>query len=347
MECLDTVIGITRSECDCFTTDFDANANLSDSGLYMDELAECPLKLSTIKAGTQLCEQLQDKMTKARSAAIVFFKEELFKQLATKYSQSAEPYAGLIGGSSFTKNLPPATSFAGILLQPKAMIGATLKIRQIDTYFAQSAGFDVLIYMNDMLIDTVPVTSIADSKKSNVVSPVLEYPLTDANGSPYTFKIVYATSGLIPKDNTISCGCGGRESTLDKFMTRKGISFNTVTTFNTSAFTYGLNLVVDVRCGTDDIICNAYNNDEFIRAVIPASIQRKSVEFLIADLLASKIIDRETMANREVMGVNAAKLHNKFKNDVQWVAERINLTGNGCFACNPQAKNITFGGIRL
>ncbi|MFT3704642.1 MAG: hypothetical protein QM802_19915 [Agriterribacter sp.] len=347
MECLNNVIGITRTECECFTPDFDANAAISVSGLYMDELAECPIKLSTIKAGTQLCEQIQTKMVNARSSAISFFKEELFKQLATKYSQSAAPYQGLIGGSSWTKNFPVSMPYAGIYLQAKSMVGATMKISQIDTYFAQSASFDVLIYLNDMLLDTVPVTSIADSKKSNTITPELEYPLTDTNGEPYNFKIVYNTTGLVPKDNAMSCGCGGRESGLDKFLSRKGIMFQTINNITTSGFTYGLNLVVNIRCGTDDIICNAYNDDEFIRAVIPASIQRKSVEFLIADLLASKVIDRETMANREVMGVNAAKLHNKFKNDVQWIAERINLTGNGCFACNPQARNVTFGGIRL
>lgn len=346
MGCFDNIIGITRTECECFSEDFNEDANVSESGLYMDELAEAPFKLSSIKVGTTLCEQLRTKMEKARSAAITAFKEELFKKLATIYTQSAQPFTGLIGSHSYTKNLPVGTTYAGMMLTSYRMLGATLKISQIDTYFAQTATFDIRIYLNDTLIETIPVSSIANSKKSNVLPTPVELPLTDNYGEPYQYKIVYATSGLTPKDNTVSCGCGGNETKLDKFFRRQGITTNDIETVSTTSYSYGLNILSTVRCGTDDIICAAYESSEFVKAVTSASIQRKSVEFLIADLLASKVIDRETMVNREVMGVNAAKLHNKFKNDIQWLADNIEVKGN-CFACNPGVKHIALGGIRL
>ena len=347
MECLNNVIGITRTGCNCFTEDFNEAAAISQSGLYIDELPEFPLKLSTLKSGNGLCESLQSKMENARTRAIQFFKEELFKQLALKYSQTVKPYNGLIGNYQWQNSNPVSQSFAGIYLHAKQMGGAVMTLTQIDTFFVQAASFNILVYGNDILLDTIPVVSNANNKAINILPTALEYPLTDVSGNPYEYKFVYSTSGLTPKDTKMSCGCGGKEFELDKFFTKSGISFNNINQVSKSAFSYGINLKVTIRCGTDDIICDAYENNEFVRQVIPASIQRKAVEFLIIDLLASRVIDRDTMINRDVMSVNGVKLHNKFKNDVQWVAENINLNGNGCFSCNPTQKTVSFGGIRL
>lgn len=346
MDCFENIIGISRTDCECFSDEFNSGAAISKSGLYMDELSESPFKLSDIKAGMSLCDGLQVKMEKARANAITYFREALFRGMSAKYSQSAEPYSGYIGGHAFTKNFSVGADYAGIVLNAKKMHGATLTLKQIDTYFAQTSSFNVSVYVDDVLMETIPVESTAGEKKMNELSTPLQLPLTDENGTPYRYKIVYQTDGLTPKDNTIGCGCG-HESKLDKFFQRSGVIFNDINQISTTGYAYGLSLVVNVSCGSDEIICSAYGNDAFFKVTAEAAIQRKAVEFLIIDLLSSKVINRETMTNREAMAANKAYLHNKFKNDVQWLAENMKIPAGGCFACNPQQKTISIGGIRL
>ncbi|MGN6491157.1 MAG: hypothetical protein ACTHLE_04115 [Agriterribacter sp.] len=347
MECLGNVVGLTRTTCECFSGEFSDQAAISTSGRYIDELSEFPIKLSTIKAGTGICEGLEQKMINARANAIATFKEALFKAMSARFSQTAEPYNGLIGGNSYTKNLPIGYAYAGSEWEAKRMPGATLTIKQIDTFFAQDATLNVLVILDGNVIETIPVQSTANAKKQNVLTTPVSLPLTDQFGEPYKYRFVYATAGLTPKDNTIGCGCGS-EAKLDKYFSRKGVTLSNLADKGAlSNYAYGLSFFVNISCGSDELICEAFNNDPFFRVAAEAAIQRKAVEFLIIDLMSSKTINRDTMIDRDRMGVNGKILHNKFNQSVQWMAENMKAPQGGCFACAPQAKTFSIGGIRF
>lgn len=356
MTCLDNVIGITRTPCACLADSLPLNYTESESGLYIDELPEAPINLKAVKSISDCGKDLPFILTNARTQAIAEFRRELFKLMQERFKQRSVPYVGLVGSLAYSNVLPITDAYAGIVLDCKNFRGANITINKIHTAMDATAAFDVVVYRvssgsdASTIVVTLPITSLAGGIKENILSAPLQLPLTDETGNYLQYYLVYNRVGFQPKNNLTSCGCGMKENDLFQFVTAKG-----VTGPNTSNLKYmpranesmGLILDVDARCGNDDIICRAYQTNEFIKVAIEYSILRKAVEILNWAILQSDEVNRYTMTKREQMSFNAMRLAKKFTNDIQWIAENIDISENDCYICNDATDNYRMGGIRL
>src|SRR4029079_11713968 len=96
--CFENIIGITRNPCACLEPYLPPDYALSTSGLYMDELPQCPINLATIQSISAECDKdLATRLTNARQQAYDDFKRDLFQQLQVRFKPKFKPFTGYIG----------------------------------------------------------------------------------------------------------------------------------------------------------------------------------------------------------------------------------------------------------
>jgi len=350
MDCLDNIIGISRSECECLTADLPEGYTESNSGLYMDELPESPVSLAAIKSIQDCGKDMGAILTQARANAILQFKTDLYKHLALMYKPRANPYTGLIGKKTGSSALNITKAYAGLILAGKSFKGATLQISKVWANFTTDASINLLILKvrrgeTDIeLLETITIESTASGINENVVD--ISLPMWDDTGKDINYYLLYASAGLTPKDNPVSCGCGISEYDLHVFLKPKGYLSDTIAPGGQQTnYANGIVLDVDVRCNTQDIICQAYRVNEFIKVAVEWTILRKSVVNLINGVLHSDAITRYTQGKREQMYYDKGSLDKKYNNDVQWIAENMSMGLNDCFICNETSAPFYMGGI--
>lgn len=355
MDCLDNIIGISRSDCPCIQSDLPPGHNISTSGLFMDELAESPIKLSAIKSIADCGRSMGKILTDSRLQAIAELKREVYKQLNGRFKQRYKGYTGNAGSSTFTNNLNISSDYAGVLISSKNVKGSSFTLRNIYTFFNATATFQLFVYrgyQGDNTIELVgqfTVNTTAGGDHSNPITPEQEYYLSDDSGKVINYYFLYQLQGQLPKDNVTSCGCGNTEVDMKQFITVQGITgndLNAIIGFGKSNRINGLMLNITANCGNEGIICSAMDNPE-INAAVAHSIQKKAVEFLIKAILNSDIISRDNLAKREQMAHNSYGLAKRFTNDVQWIAENMTLDNNDCYVCNPGKAAYVKTGILL
>ncbi len=344
MDCFDNIIGLSRTSCPYFSQDFNALAAESTSGLFLGE-TEHSAPLSALKESRECCEDLQETLARARENAILDFKRNLYMELGSRYTTRAASYRGPVGSASGSGLLNISYPLAGVVLDCSGRSGATITVESIQPFFnfdgtlvvsiyeAVNAGarYQVLSKIRDVEIQT----SIATPTPTPI--PGMELP-TRRDGQPLSYLFLYEKqSGIAPRDNASSCGCGGKETTLHAFLRPYGISGNSLETLvltNRNQHINGLLVYADVRCGDGAFLCENYSANEFIRLAVSHAILYRTEYNVIQSILNSTVINRATMVNREQMQHNAYVLDGKFQKSTKWLGENMDLSGNDCYVCN-------------
>lgn len=358
--CFENLIGITKAPCECLIEHLPADYDKSTSGLYVDELPQCPINLATMQSISSECDKdLATRLTNARQSAYDDFMRDLYQQLQLRFKPKYKAYTGFIGSTSGTSYLNISGAFAALVVKAKRIKGGEIKITGIYNNFSQAGTLTISIYRkieNRPIEDLVPIktfdiavqtnSTIADVKSHNIVLPCWD----DAGSIKYYF--VYSTNNgtMLPRNFINSCGCGDKESVLKSYMTSAGVNANSVNGLGTTgetSYINGLNLEVTINCGNDKIICEAREQNEFIKVTMDSCLQRKAVINLIQQLLHSTVINRYTQANREQMYYDAGSLQKKYLNDVQWISENMSMSLNDCYICQTENQPTYIAGILL
>lgn len=356
MDCLTNIVGITRNDCECLAGLLPDGYSTSTSGLYIDELPEAPLNLQAVKSAADCGQDVAAIFTRARDNAITEFKKDLYKQLAATYKPRYSTYTGLIGKTAGSVVLP-TKAYMGVLLACKMAKGAYISISKVHVNINADATFDLKIYKRRSgeteyeLLQTLSVEGTAAAVKTNTLADVVKLPLWDETEKEINYYFLYEPAGFAPKDCPISCGCGMSEYNLKAFMTPRGYTANSLSEVANSSglqtnYANGVVLDVEVKCATDDIICQAMQADDFVKVAVEWIILRKSVANLIDGILHSGQITRHNEARREQMYYDKGSLLKKYNNDVQWVAENMSMGLNSCFVCNTSNEPFFIAGIQ-
>lgn len=293
-------------------------------------------------------------LTDARNNAISALKRDVFKHMQGRFKQRTVVYNGNVGAMAYNNTLAISQTHAGLVLNCKAIRGASITVNRVHVAFNATVQFVVAIYRavrgysNTESLQTITIDAQAGALKENVLTTPLQLPLTDTNGNAYDYYFVYELAGFQPKDNVTSCRCGLSENDLHQYLSVAGIVTNDTASLSAATRTghvNGLVLGIEAMCGSEDILCQSYKKNEAIRVAIQWAVLTKAVENLIRGILNSDAINRYTLAKREQMGYNASRLLKKFNNDAQWIAENIDINGNDCYICNDQADTYYKTGI--
>lgn len=367
-DCYDYVIGLSRTECTCEDPkgDFSLDFNTSYSGLYIDELE--PLN---VLASLEYCEDdVWEILDRARENAIKNFVSDATRHLLDYNKVKSQPYSGVIGRRTNTRDKTLTTTYAGIHIICKRVVGGQLTIDKMHTCFNYTGTVTVTIvdnlgttwgtYILNTTEDTWVVNNITD----------LELPLWSDYVDNVEYFIYYTRGANQPRNNDLCCNCHKQLSFnanrpcfiyghndayrwADSIMVG-GFDTNDITRFQEVTFDYGgydtlngINLEVDVDCDIGLVLCKDslnFTSDPLAIATAYA-ILYKAAELLANNLMNtleqsySKLVNRERLAKEQL--VWAAK----YNELIEYIAKNTDITKTDCLQCKnnfPIEKSTIF-----
>lgn len=354
MGCLDNIIKLSRTECECFDTDKPVDYDEGQADVYLDELEG--LSLNLLDSVTD-CENgnIWDKMDRARANASQRLKADLLACIGLTYMSRRPNYTGLIGDVKFSQTLNFSQTKAGIVIKVPKIEGGFLKIRRLGVIFNAVASVTINIYSNvdmDNAIGTYTFNSAANTVQYASLNTPLELPLWSTEVDKLEYYLVYDKVGFLPKNNKTDCGCGGKSPLLWKnWLSVQGIRGDNTEydNYTTSSELNGLVVDGDLYCQTGRLICSDerpldFENDG-IAMQLAFAVRFKAGELLLEEILASAEINRYTMLDRETLWGKRNHYRKKYDEWVQFLCENIEPGYNDCLKCRPNS-NISKGTIQ-
>jgi len=358
-DCLQNLIGITKSDCNCTVdglsdTDLDEGLpegehwyNQSTSELYLDEL-EGIVPLKAINDSTECVSEMAKWYYNAREQAIKFLGDDVRVAITQRLANSKKAYIGKIASTKFSGTQLLSTTYGGLKLATAQMKGGTIKIDRLTTMMNTTATFDVLVYKNvansgdfELVTTLIGIQSIANTAKENIVDLTLTM-----NEYGTDFYFIYQPSGFQPLKNNIGCGCsGGAEANLRKFMAINGVYGNNVDSLSTTSNAMGLSLNATVSCDTSIVVCELYNNNQEAALVMAYAARYKAGELVHEYVLKTNQITRYTMSSREFLWGKRNHFKKEYNDRVTWLASIVDMDLIGCFGCSTNNSKIRKSGI--
>lgn len=215
--CFENIIGLSRTECPC-VDDAPEGANVSESGLYLDELPG--LNLLKLNA-TQSCgsEGLWTKLERAREQAIEDTQTELMACIAANTDPAKSIGTSQIGDDKKATATAHKLKHAwhGMTLQMAKVVGGAFYVDAIGAGFKSTEGMpdtiNVLVYQRteneDELVATYPVSITPGKTVWTEIAPLSLSLDAVGTANPRYWFIFQPYDGAQAMNDLINCGCGG------------------------------------------------------------------------------------------------------------------------------------------
>jgi hypothetical protein len=329
MNCLETSIGLSRSECDCYS-DIPETLKKSDFNLFLDELEGIDISLINQTLGCG--ETLENEFSKIKQQAITFLDADFTTSLNENYTSKKEKYVGLIGEKTYLQPLNTVAEKKGIVIKPLIVGSSVLLINKVELYVSSfTSGVKNLKIIKN-------TNGIEDILKSIDFNPVVGHNLVlnevvkiNFENSQSKYYIIFDGS-IVTYDNKISCGCGS-ENVKNKMLDIKAVSINAGSEVYNGNFSNGLSLAVSIGCDGSETLCYAFNSDNGFATKLSIALWYKMGEILLSKFFASRNINFESLANGEYLFTRKKKYQSVYKQTIDYLAANISMKDNGCFDC--------------
>ena len=276
--CLEYVVGLSQTACDCWDTDKPVDFNTSLSGLYVSDIV--PIEFSQSAAD---CERggVWDLMQLARATAIKTFLADLPANLTLRNENRFNNFKGFAGSARFNSSLVTLTpgSFLGLTIKPYNIKGGKIILNAVELALdniTPPLSVDVAVYSSIDLTTPIATTTVNLTASNTLTSANFATPVvidcgnTDADG--YTsndpdleFYVVYElplnaryVNNPIIEAKTACCGRAKSVSGRDSYpwlsyMELSGVESETVANLysaprKTTTAANGLRLKIDAYC---------------------------------------------------------------------------------------------------
>jgi hypothetical protein len=367
-DCYQYIIGLSRSTCECNEDDRPSDYNVSDSGLYLDELEG--LNLQVPKSGvdcnnTSLWQIMED----ARQNAIADFKVDALSCISSKVNLRRKPYKGAIGEAEKLNSTTNASyAYHGMRVRLADIVGGYMKIKKIGICLTTTGTIDMDIYSNESEtpVDTVTLNTVANQLTWTDIDDIIIDMAAPSGFDNAEYSFLYASSGTKSfRNSQLSCDCGNVYQTIGwnysrptfKSETAKGkygwadwamaagVAGTTLSEryeWNPQRLTQGVLLEVEFGCNGEKMLCNEemdYTGDPWAMTIAKA-IQYRAGERTYEKVLSSDNINQHTTATAESLARLKAQWGNAYRDitynficDQMARAENVNVKSD-CFICN-------------
>ena len=376
MECLNNVIGLSETECECNEEGRPEDYNVSKSGIYLDRLDGFNFNFAS---GADDCQNgdLWARMAQAVEDAKTDYRNDLLGCVSRFYKPKFNTFTGQLGQSTFKANVNNLSAdYAGIKITPAYIKGGFIIVNKIGIIINQNAPVTVQIWKQvsdssdaEMVFGSTPINATADlvTWASGTVTPqypsgqpLVELPMWDESGNYVRYYAVMLLNGTFkPKNNKKDCGCGGSSNTKPyiRWMDFSGVYGDNIldpSSFknNGDSVLNGITLKVEVKCKVSDIICSSeypmdYENDGNALNMAYAIRFRAGVH-LFEYLLSSDNINRFTLMNREAAGAKIKEWSAAYSQYIEDTCKNTNrLFENDCLVCRDAQNTVIKKGIRV
>lgn len=358
LECLENIIGITESQCQCLISGLTQNEidalKVSKSGLYTDDL-DGGIHLKTL-SGVDACKGFAKLSLDARSEAIKRTSHDVVLMLNQKFSKKKDPFNGSIGTLTISQPHIMLKRYGGMKLKPKDLSDGLLTITGGSIALSYNGSVDLLLVKAFVgsnigtLIETIPVTS----SSSGFVNFQLQSPLNltlQSEKQAVEYYILFdrtLLAGGQPMNNKTSCNCGTAEKYLKQYIDVLGVELDNIeqlTNASTDGFAHGLSLNISISCSNNNFICREFNENDAVSLVLAYCVLFKTQELIIESVLGSPEINRYTMMHREYLWGKRNHFRAEYESRIKYLGMDgvIDINDTDCYICKDET--MFYGGI--
>lgn len=338
LTCLDTLVGLSKTEYACFTDEVPDDFDTSDSGYHLTDtdygltvVDQCAL------AGWTM-------LSAALTQAIAETKTDLRAKLRERFSSSVLPFTGHVGKMKSTATGSANTDYIGVRIRVKRQIrGAKWVFRKIYLGLNTSDDFQISVTSNDPLWTApTPVDITTTANQFANATTAIELPLwtdADLSGEYLEYYILVPRAGALPLNNTFSC-CGSTPAWMDYFWAQ-GMNADDTTsglgTFGNQA--NGFVLDGYLICEELDWLCEAEAiNGYYVSDVLARTIQFRGAAIAISALVDTIQVSPCTGYQLEALNTRRAYLNKRYSENISWIVANMPAGATECFACKPESK---------
>ncbi len=351
MDCLQDIIGLSRTTCSCF--DDESSYNLSESGYYVDELEG--MNILTLDKVTDCgTGSIWEMLDKARTLAINDFQTDMVAALSQSYKASMKTFSGNIGKTQWSGTRNANYTLSGLTIIPLRAQKGIFRLNSLYVAMNEVGSFNGKIYSTDQNEDDDPLHTftavIPIAQKWTQVSLDLELAMASNDGGDIAYFVVIENNGVKMMNNALAC-CGfkpncrvfGNEYRTDRlwynYLKVGGVQGNDFEGLNgckpMENYMNGMRLDVTISCDAKDAICD---NLDFSgggnAAVIAKALQYKSGYHVAYQILSSTTINRYTMMDREELFAKKNMYQKEYEARIKYLSTNLNVAENGCWTCD-------------
>jgi len=346
MECLNNIIGLSETLCECEGVPPE-DYNVSNSGIFLDQLEGIELRALT---GAESCEDggVWDLMDRARRNSTNQFTADLLACVQMTYKPRKSNWTGILGQTTFTSTINPATTYAGIKVRALNLKGACMTLKRIGVLVNYTGNVTLKVYSNEnnsTEIATYFVSAVANTLTWFSIPVPLELPLWSYNVSPLNYYVLLdlTSAPFLPLNNKKDCNCGGGNGKpylnwID-FSGGKTSNVNDFNSFQESSNKelFGLVLDASMTCKMSQVICSDeepldFENDGYAKKMAYA-IRFKAGYILLNELYNNSNINRFTLMDRERMVAYIKFFEEQYRMHIDFLCQNVQIDNNCCYVC--------------
>lgn len=344
-DCLDTIVGLTDNDCDCYTTSRPATYDTSISGYYLTDADEGFNMLEAVAQGIPCGDAtIWDSLEASRSKAIVRLRTDFIGKLREVRRPRLNNFNSVIGKITANQTLNTAFQYAGVKLIFEEVKGGNFVIDELFIGLDTTKAVTLNITSNDPNWVTQTVSGTSEGGKFKVLTPSssIELPmyadlvLNNTGDERLEYYIWYEIpADSQPLNNRFVC-CGSRPA-WKQHLDISGFTTNTITPPIESGgggSASGIAIRGYFQCDDMDYFCSL-DKDAGIsyRNIVARAIQSKGSAYLLNYVLNKQDVSQYTLMNREEMHDKRAYLESRYNEYIQWLVDNYPSKANDCFVC--------------
>lgn len=341
--CFEEVVGLSRTDCECYTETMPLEASNSASGLYLDELPG--LNLKKLFAAADCEKDAWTLMGRGIEEATRRFKEEVLRNVRANTAWKRSPTRTQIGDdSSPSKAVALNKTFHGLSLMMAHHIGGTGTVKRIGTRmkFTGDVTIDVYEVDNDTPIRTEVVSAIANRTVWTEITDLELSMETETSRNPWYWFVFTPTGGQEAANTRIICSaCTGINwnyatpwfqssgNPKGKDWMRWAMAAGTFgddisdrEQWSTSNSTQGLMLDIDFKCDAMSAICDGAPDYEFdpLQAATAHAIRYAAAVYVLDTVGVGSAVDRDALIGDIAVGKLRQQYEREYLTRAEYVA---------------------------
>lgn len=355
LPCFENIFGLSRTSCTCTDAGKPNDAEISASGIFLDELEGIPNFQAIENANA--CMGLWDIYSAARVQGTERMQDDTTIALNTLYKKSKKSWEGKIGKAEFTENNLTTADFVGIRYRTELTRDSVFIINSASIALNASTNGTISVYKG-YRNSSIPVEFIAEFEfvsVANLLAPVslpvpLILPMADDMNMDIDYFLMYQMPvGTQAKNTAATCNCGPNERLLHQYITPQGVAVNNLLelprTYSGNKFGNGLIVYGEIRCKSDSLLCRSAKDNIEIFTSAAYAARYKAGELVIERILNSPDVSRYTMMNREYLWGKRNHYQKQYNISIQFISQNIDVSGSDCYECGD--SRMFKGGIKI
>lgn len=338
LTCLNTLVGLSPADVDCWSGNPPNGYSTSDSGYYLtdQDFGVNHLVGVTIAGWTIL--------SNARVQAIREFKTDLLAAIRSRYDSALHPFSGYIGEVKATGAKTVSSDFLGLRIRTRRQKGFRLVLQKVLLRLDTSGSYNVTVTSNDALFDgsayDLTVAHTAGSFNGTEWEDEVSLPLWSDTcpGDYLEYYVGFDRGAAQPFNNKLFC-CGN-DPLWRRHFDVSGFEASTATPENVGSFSssaQGISLKAYLSCENLDWLCELEElNGYYTLDVVARCIQQRAAAIACATALETPAIGVGNGFNAQMLADRRNFLNARYSENVRWISENIPKGVTDCFRCKPE-----------